>query len=1800
MNILVVGCGAREHAIITKIRQNNQDDRIFAAPGNPGIAMLAQCADIAVNDIDGLLDFALFNQIDLAIIGPEETLCLGISDVFQDHEIPVFGPEEKAAQLEGSKSFAKEFMKRHNIPTAQYVKTSDAQMALGYARDMISKSPARKVVLKADGLCAGKGVLVAEDIKEAEEFIYSVLRDCRFGKTELVIEEYLEGTEASLLCFVDKDTIVPMPTAKDHKTIYEAEKGPNTGGMGTYSPNAVADAYLEDMMNLVAKPFHEGLKKDGLTYSGIIFFGIMITPDGIKTLEFNVRFGDPETQSIIARLESSLRDIMLSCINNDLKNTEIRWSEKAAATVVLASEGYPADYRTGQEITFNTKQNIIGAITDEEISGKAVSDEKSGYSDYMDDRFVFHYNTRLHNDSILVNSGRVLSVTALGDTEDSASALAYELASEIGFDGKTIRRDIAPMVKRIYVSKKPHIDTLSASVRNDIEQSLNISMENLRIYQRYDIQGLDMDQINSISHNILSEPPLDDIFIQEKAFALEKDIKSSIAVKLHDGQYDQQKDGLYQSIAVALGISDVQIECARLYEIQGDFTSDQIEKIKAYLINPINEMPASMKLPSAIMRTDNNEDKDTKSTSSTEIYSEVNEETGLDNSSVEFGDSFIEGFMDMDSEALTAFYNERELAMSIEDLGFFQNYFVNEKRDPTVTELALVDTYWSDHCRHTTFNTELTDIDFILSENQVINDAVQGAYRDYLDMRSAMGYENRPQTLMDMATIMAKHMRKKGELEDVEVSDEINACSVKIKVKIDDELHDYLLMFKNETHNHPTEIEPFGGASTCLGGAIRDPLSGRSYVYQAMRVTGSSDPLQRFEDTIKGKLPQKKITQQAANGYSSYGNQIGLCTGFVDEVYHQGFAAKRMEVGAVIGAAPMGNVVRKAPESGDIIVLIGERTGRDGVGGATGSSREHDENSIHELSSQVQKGNAPAERKLQRLFRNEEAARLIKKCNDFGAGGVGVAIGELADGLEIYLDRIKTKYSGLAPFEIAISESQERMACVIAPQDVKRFRELCHQENIESAEAAVVTDENRLVMLYRNKKVADIDRKFLDSAGAKASQSVKVEIPAEMDFFDTAFIEKKSFSNKDGMKKNKNISENKRIPEDENCTQNHNDVEDILNRTLTDLNVCSKKGLIRQFDSTIGASSILLPLGGKNQSTHSQVMAALIPSLKGEVSTASVMSYGYNPHLSEKSPFHGAYYAVMDSVSRLAASGADISKARLSFQEYFEKLGTDSSKWGKPVMALLGALKAQKLLNIPAIGGKDSMSGTYKELHVPPTLISFAVSYADKEEIISNEFKKSGSNIGLIYTPVTEDGLLDEKIFKENLQMLKDLKRKGILLSCAATGHEGLLPMLAKLSFGNDIGLKLTELDHEMLFRPIFGSFIVELSEEDALVTPLGMTTDKKEIELGFIYKMNIDKLKDSYESTLEPIFPAKYSKDQLKKLNTVECSNIIADKSNQQETNKRDINKNEITSEKINSSELNLANVDESNDDSSNNMISNKKFKLNVWSGRGPKVIIPVFPGTNCEYDSAAAFERAGAECEIMVFRNLTLTDIDESIKELEEAVNRSKIMMIPGGFSLGDQPDGSGKFIAAVLRNPRISEALSNMLYKNDGLLLGVCNGFQALIKSDLLPYAGFEDQIESSATLAGNISGRHISSFIKTSTINNTSPWTHLMKKNEIYDIPVSHGEGRFIADESTIKALYEKNQIAFLYTDSKGNPSMDIEHNPNGSAGAVEGILSPCGRILGKMAHSERVKPGLYKNFGELRPQPIFESAVAYYK
>ena len=1666
MDVLIIGSGAREHAIAYKLKQSKKVEDIYVAPGNAGISQIATCIDINANDDSELLKFAYENQIDLTIVGPEDPLCAGIVDLFEAHDLKIYGPHRVAAELEGSKSFAKEFMIRNDIPTAKYLKTKDLTEAKKAYKDMLEGSIYKKAVIKADGLCAGKGVLVGESIEQGYEFLEDVLNSNVFGDTHVVIEEYLEGIEASLLCFVDSGSIIPMPTAKDHKKIFEGERGPNTGGMGTFSPNHIADAYMDEMMEKVAIPFHKGLEKENMSYRGIIFFGIMLTSEGVKVLEFNTRFGDPETQSILMRLETDLLDIFTASLDDKLDTLDIRWSDKKALTLVLASQGYPSKYEKGLKIT-GLEDNLQGT--------------------------VFHAGTKKLGQDIVTNGGRVLSLTALGDTLDEAYEKAYSMADKIDFKGKTFRKDIGPMVKRVYTCKKDKFDLEASALLKELKESYGIDLESIKPYQRYDIEGLTDLEIEKIKGTILSEPPVDDIYTGEEAFKLEKNLKNPLVVQFHKGQYDQREDGLLQSIAVALSKEDVKARSSRVFEISGTITEEDMKTIKKHLINPVDQEEGDMKLPS-ILSEDEIQVEDEKS---------------------------IEGFISMTKEELEDFYNENSLAMKLEDLKFFRDYFKNEeKRDPSRAELAIVDTYWSDHCRHTTFNTIIKDIRFRETANAAIEKAFLKTYEDYINMRNETHKKDKPVSLMDMATIMAKSMRGKGELEDLEVSDEINACSVKIKVKVNGEEEDYLLMFKNETHNHPTEIEPFGGASTCLGGAIRDPLSGRSYVYQAMRVTGSADPRESLSETLEGKLPQKKITTEAARGYSSYGNQIGLCTGLVDEVYHDGFKAKRMEVGAVIGAAPLENVKREKPASGDVIVLIGGRTGRDGVGGATGSSKEQTEKSIEISSAEVQKGNAPSERKLQRLFRNEKAAKLIKKCNDFGAGGVSVAIGELADGLLVHLDKVPLKYKGLTPMEIAISESQERMACVLDPKDLEEFLALCHEENIEGTVVAYVTDENRLVMKYKDSVIVDISREFLDSSGVTSYQDIEVDIPASVNFIEGTDISNIKFA--------------------------------LLDR-MQDLNTCSKKGLVERFDSSIGAGSLFIPLGGKNQLTPSQGMVSLVPSLKGDTTTASIMTYGYNPYLSEESPFHGAYYAVIDSLSKIAAIGGDVSKVRLSFQEYFEKLGEDSLKWGKPFAALLGSLRAQMDLNIPAIGGKDSMSGTYKDLNVPPTLISFAVTTADMEAITSGELKKSGSYIGVISTPVDKDGLLDMDIFKENLKLLKGLKESGKLLSAYAGGHDGLLGGLSKMAIGNSIGLDLKDLDYKEALKPIYGSFIVELSEEDPFVTEIGVAIDEKIIKIGHVVEISLEDIRKSYEGTLESIFP----------------------------TGNNEPKKEVFDYGAIGQSAKSLS-------------------KVNIKISK-PNVIIPVFPGSNCEYDSAMAFEKAGAASKIQVFKNLTLKDIDESILELEKSIRSSQILMIPGGFSLGDEPDGSGKFIAAVLRNERIKDAINELLERNDGLILGICNGFQALIKTGLLPYGEIKELDASSPTLTHNEVGRHVAQFVKTKVMSNNSPWTVGMNIGEIHDIPVSHGEGRFIGSEEFIKELYANGQVAFSYVDESGALSMNRPFNPNGSFGAIEGITSPCGKILGKMGHTERVQKGLYKNYKKVdTKQNLFENGVSYFK
>lgn len=1686
MKILIVGGGAREHAIAYKLVQNPKVEKLYAAPGNGGLAQLAELVPIKVNEINKLADFAEQKKIDLTIVGPEEPLCLGIVDQFNQRGLAVFGPTKEPARLEGSKSFAKEFMLRNGIPTGAYFRTEDPEEAREIYKRLLETSPYEKAVIKADGLCAGKGVLVGETLEEGYHFIDRIQNGDLCGESfAVVVEEYLEGIEASLLCFVDQSTILPMPTAKDHKRILEAERGANTGGMGTYSPNPIAEAYLQEMMTEIALPFHQGLQRESLSYRGIIFFGVMITEFGVKVLEFNVRFGDPEAQSILMRLDSDLLDILTHAMADRLSDFgKLAWSKEQAVTLVLTSGGYPADYTTGKQIHGLEKTQTLDKIA------------------------IFHGGTKLEGDNIVTAGGRVLSLTARAATTDEAMKAVYDLAEKINFEGKTYRKDIGPMVKRVYVSKRSPYDLEAKEIHDEINDSLGIQVEGVHLYQRYDIQGLTRGELDAIADTILREPMVDDIYIQEEAFYKEKEFQNPVVLSLQKGQYDQREDGLLQSIALTLGKEDIKIRVSQVYDIRGKVVSGKLEEIKSYLINPVDQEQGSIKLPNLLEEE-------------AEIIHTV---------------PVAEGFIGMNAEELKQYYENRQPAMSLADLTYVQEYFrEQEKRNPTEIELSMIDTYWSDHCRHTTFLTTLSEIDFTGNEkNTPLTRLLQDTYQDYLSLRKATGRDEKDINLMDLATIMSRYMRVQGELDDLEVSDEINACSIKIPVTIDKDgiaqEQDYLLMFKNETHNHPTEIEPFGGASTCLGGAIRDPLSGRAYVYQAMRLTGSADPREPLADTLPGKLPQKKITTKAAAGYSAYGNQIGLCTGYVDEVYHEGFKAKRMEVGAVIGAAPQENIRRQKPSPGDVILLIGGRTGRDGVGGATGSSKEHTEKSIDRSSAEVQKGNAPSERKLLRLFRRKEAAILIKKCNDFGAGGVSVAIGELADGLHIWLDKVPLKYRGLTPGEIAISESQERMACVLNPADVDEFMEYCHQENIEATVVATVTQQPRLRMTFGSDTVVDISRAFLDSSGVTPVQKVRAEFPVLPDMLAGSPI---------------------------------NHIEDALMNRLSDLNVCSKKGLIEKFDNTIGAGSVLVPLGGKRQLTPAQGMVAVVPAMEGVSQTVSLMSCGYHPDLSSQSPFHGAYYAVIESTAKIAAMGGDIARVRLSFQEYFEKLGTDPSKWGKPLTALLGALKAQRQLNIPAIGGKDSMSGTFKELNVPPTLISFAVTTAKIDAITSPELKRTDSRVGLLYTPMLEDGTLDIVVYQENLKTLQKLRNDEVLLSAYAVTGEGILPGLVKMALGNSIGLVLEELDFAMIMKPAYGSFLVELSRvaddrQVSAVIPLGQTTTDNSLTLGSGKPMAMELLCQAYENPLEEIFPVKnkiYEGDWLDIGSTIKEEKAVTTVSG--------------TSR----------------------------------SGTGlakPKVLISVFPGTNCEYDSAMAFERAGAKATIQVFRNRTLQDIEESAIALERELSTSQIFMIPGGFSLADEPDGSGKFIAAVLRNPRVQEALQRLLEERDGLILGICNGFQALIKTGLLPYGKIRALDEQSPTLTHNQCGRHVAQFVKTKVISTTSPWTNLLREGDIQDIPVSHGEGRFVAPQAVIDHLYAEGQVAFQYVTPDGQPALHRPYNPNGSMGSIEGLLSPCGRILGKMGHSERVRQGIYKNYPHTGRQLLFESGVGYYK
>lgn len=1250
-------------------------------------------------------------------------------------------------------------------------------------------------------------------------------------------------------------------------------------------------------------------------------------------------------------------------------------------------------------------------------------------------------------------------------------------------------------VRRVYVEKKPGFDVKARKFMEEITEYLKISgVKNVRILNRYDVEGISDEDYEKAKSTIFSEPPVD--FIYEEVLPV-KDNEKVFAVEYLPGQYDQRADSCAQCIQLLSGSERPEIRVATVIVIDGNITDQEFEKIKEYYINPVESRQADLAKP----------------------------ETLREEYPVPDMVDIIEDFTDMDDEETERMISEFGFAMSAEDLIFCRYYFKNiEKRNPTVTELRVIDTYWSDHCRHTTFLTEIEDVSF---DKGPVSEKISDIYNSYLEIRKNV-YKGKEKSvcLMDIATLAMKELKRKGYLNDLDESDENNACSIVVDVDIDGKKEPYLIMFKNETHNHPTEIEPFGGAATCLGGAIRDPLSGRAYVYQAMRVTGSGDPRTPVSQTLPGKLPQRVITTKAALGYSSYGNQVGLATGQVNEIYHEGYVAKRLEIGAVIGAAKKNDVVRKKPEAGDVVILLGGRTGRDGCGGATGSSKEHTEESLIKCGAEVQKGNPPTERKIQRLFRNPEVTGLIKKCNDFGAGGVSVAIGELADGLEIDLDAVPKKYQGLDGTELAISESQERMAVLVAEKDAERFIHLAGRENLEATVVARVTECNRLVMKWHGQKIVDISRDFLNTNGVKRKIKITVKEPGAL------------FDNRA-----KPITAR--------------DFSEAFRENLRNLNVCSQKGLIEMFDSTIGAGTVLMPLGGRNQLTPAEGMAAKIPVLNGETRTGTLMAFGFNPDISEISPFHGAIYAIVESVAKIVAMGGEHRKVRLSLQEYFEKLGKDPVKWGKPFSALMGAFYAQMKMKIPAIGGKDSMSGTFMDLNVPPTLVSFAVAACDVTKVLSPEFKESGSSVVLVKIKRDKLWLPDFEHLDKTYGIIHSLISENRILSACTVKYGGIAEAICKMAFGNDIGFNSQiGTDSVDWFAPCYGNIIVEVPERfnvselfrELDYEILGRTTSNPVITIED-EEWTLDELKELWQSPLENVFPTKVKEEKGKPLS------IMFDRMNP-----------------IHHS----------------------------GSFARPRVFIPVFPGTNCEYDTASAFEKAGAVTDIFVMKNLTPKDIKESVSVMKERIRNSQIIMLSGGFSAGDEPDGSGKFIATVFRNPELAEAVMEFLKVRDGLMLGICNGFQALIKLGLLPYGEIRELDEKSPTLTFNTIGRHVSCLVRTKVVSSLSPWLSKCLPGDIHTIAVSHGEGRFVADEDVFEELVRNGQIATQYVDFDGNPTYDIRFNPNGSLHAVEGITSPGGRIFGKMGHSERYSVYTFKNVPGDMDQKLFESGVEYFK
>ncbi len=1232
------------------------------------------------------------------------------------------------------------------------------------------------------------------------------------------------------------------------------------------------------------------------------------------------------------------------------------------------------------------------------------------------------------------------------------------------------------MVYRVYVSKKDEFSNEDKAVFQDLKNTLGITaLKKVKIYNRYDVENITKKDFDIAVKSVFSEPVVDDV-----TFKVAFD-ENSFAVQLLAGQFDQRADSAQQCIQFITAKKLPLVRYAKVYKLFGNLSINDIQAIKTYLVNPIESRIVSL-----------------DEVTSLALEYQEGEATPI-----------IKGFNDLKGDEIDVFIKQYSLAMDKEDVLFSQNYFKNtEKRNPTLTELKVIDTYWSDHCRHTTFFTNLTDV-------KIEDATIQKSFDEYLKVKNSLYPNGRKDTLMNLATIAAKHLKAIGKLKNLDESDEVNACSVKIDVTADGKKEKWLLMFKNETHNHPTEIEPFGGAATCLGGAIRDPLSGRSFVYQAMRISGAGDPRTPLHKTLKGKLSQRKICQNAASGYSSYGNQIGLATGLVNEIYHPGFVAKRLELGAVIAAAPQKNVVRKTPVEGDVIILLGGLTGRDGCGGATGSSKAHDLSSLEECGAEVQKGNAPEERKIQRLFRNPVVTKMIKRCNDFGAGGVSVAIGELCDSLIIDLDKVPKKYEGLTATEIAISESQERMAVVIAQKHLKKFIKLAKEENLLATHVATVTNTGYLEMISKNKKVVSISREFLDTSGAEK--------------FSTALIKKQNFSLK---------------------ADEFSDVYEKFNEVLSDINIASQKGLTQRFDSTVGAGSVLMPLGGKNQLTPIQAMVAKINSDEKDIKTASIMSYGFDPYLAEQSPYYAAYYAVISSVAKIVATGGDIQKTYLSFQEYFERLRKEPLRWGKPLSALLGAFEAQLNLEIGAIGGKDSMSGSFENLDVPPSLVSFAVSVSEVDNVISPEFKKAGSNLYIIRPLKDENGLYNPHSLKKTYKQIQKAIKSKRILSAWAIGAGGIAEAISKMAFGNDIGVKIKgEVSQEDLFLKDYGAILVETDAVLRFGKKIGETIQKPVI----IYKrknLKLKKLKDVWQAPLEEVYPTKTQEQKAEKLQTISYTAPI------------------------------------------------KKLSPQIKVAT-PKVLIPVFPGTNSEYDLAKAFAKQGAKTEIFVVKNQSASDIKQTARDLADKLKTSNILAIPGGFSGGDEPDGSAKFIISMLKNPLIAEEITNLLEARDGLCLGICNGFQALVKLGLVPYGKIMSPSEDMPTLTFNSISRHQSGLAPTRVSSVKSPWLMYHNVGDTALAALSHGEGRFIANDATLKSMIENGQIATQYIDTDKNATSDINFNLNNSHLAIEGITSPDGRVFGKMLHSERYEENNFKNVPDNKPLNIFKGAVDYF-